>query len=493
MSATATTPPPQRAAHWVILALLVLAVLGLRDTHTSWMSCQPGSVGRAAGWIARVLVLFGGLSFVQPARARTAPLWRPTAVARGAFTLAVLYLAALCLSPFDRALAVTWAAAVVGLSVVAWASLGPLSKARPRLVHALDIALTNVALTLVGLELGLVVLSAFMHTPLLSMDGDARGRAVWEWRRREPGSAYLGDRINAWGDHEDPPRVLPADACSVVSIGDSFSTGVVPLAYHFTSIAEAAGNCDVYNMGASSIGPPEYLYLLRTRAPQLDPDAIVVNLYLFNDVHDVERIDAPPPWIARERRRVYLVGSRLLAWSMERAATGRPVGRGPEAQAGGTLEERFPWLSDPTREPPGLSTETYLTVQTENAERVLGSANEAWGPFFDTLTEMLEAAGDRLLFMLIPSEVQVEDGLWAQVQARSRVPIERDAAERRVVRWLRERGVPTLDLLPVLRDQDPLPDGQRHLFHLRDTHLNARGNAAVGRALARFIEENVEP
>jgi hypothetical protein len=53
---------------------------------------------------------------------------------------------------------------------------------------------------------------------------------------------------------------------------------------------------------------------------------------------------------------------------------------------------------------------------------------------------------------------------------------------------MKERGIAALDLLPRLRAQEPLPDGRRHLYHLRDTHFNARGNEAAGAALAELVE-----
>jgi hypothetical protein len=49
-----------------------------------------------------------------------------------------------------------------------------------------------------------------------------------------------------------------------------------------------------------------------------------------------------------------------------------------------------------------------------------------------------------------------------------------------------------LDVLPVLRAVAPLPDGNRHLYSLRDTHFNRRGNRFVGRALADFLVEQLD-
>jgi hypothetical protein len=65
--------------------------------------------------------------------------------------------------------------------------------------------------------------------------------------------------------------------------------------------------------------------------------------------------------------------------------------------------------------------------------------------------------------------------------------LERDLPQRVLAEWLSEQGIPYLDLLPILRAVPPLPDGRRHLYHLRDTHFNARGNDVAGRALAAFL------
>ena len=45
-----------------------------------------------------------------------------------------------------------------------------------------------------------------------------------------------------------------------------------------------------------------------------------------------------------------------------------------------------------------------------------------------------------------------------------------------------------LDLLPLLRTVEPMKDGRRHVYQLRNTHFNARGNEVAGRALARLAD-----
>ena len=53
--------------------------------------------------------------------------------------------------------------------------------------------------------------------------------------------------------------------------------------------------------------------------------------------------------------------------------------------------------------------------------------------------------------------------------------LDRFQPQRLLLAGLAERGIPALDLLPPLRAEPVGADGLRHLYHLRDTHINARG------------------
>ena len=81
----------------------------------------------------------------------------------------------------------------------------------------------------------------------------------------------------------------------------------------------------------------------------------------------------------------------------------------------------------------------------------------------------------------------VEDALWRRIEADTEAPLDRHALRRRLVEWCEAQDIPCLDLWPVLDAVAPLEDGDRHLYLLRDTHWNARGNEVAGRALAPFV------
>ena len=104
-----------------------------------------------------------------------------------------------------------------------------------------------------------------------------------------------------------------------------------------------------------------------------------------------------------------------------------------------------------------------------------------------------EETGPKLRVVVIPDEFQVEDALWDEAVREPDAPgLDRLQPQRRILRWCGERGVPCLDLWPAFRAVPPLEDGDRHLYHDRDSHLNARGHEIVARELVDFVRGSVE-
>lgn len=159
-------------------------------------------------------------------------------------------------------------------------------------------------------------------------------------------------------------------------------------------------------------------------------------------------------------------------------------------QAPGPLAEAFPWVLDPLAEKPSFSDQAFLEIESDRMGHLMNAEDALLNPLFEALSAIKSACGDTpLAVMLIPDEAQVNDELWGRVRGMMSRPetCPRDHAQEMIRAWLREHGIPCLDLLPRLRDQEALSDGLRHLYHQNDTHLNARGNRVVGQALAAFL------
>lgn len=475
-----------------MLAVVVAQAEHLRpDVTFAWSEAVVGlvlSVGAGAAAARRVL----RARRREPRRAASlAPFRGMTVVAIATWGLYLAFAPPFRLLHLGVALALGFGAFALLFLVVP-----PVTARLPgRAVRAADFALFNLALLPLLAEGTLRVYALWRPSPLFAQP-DQTDTARIE-RFRNPGEMRLGFPNNAQGHYDTAVPLEPRKESLAVFLGDSFSQGVVPHHYHFTTVLERAlPGLEAYNVGFVGIGPPEYLRLLRSEALPLRPDLVVVDLFVGNDLHFRGPEHRPHRllrlWFDRENLLLSLVPARLARLEAEREALGEITFRSASTRGRIRVEElpeRMPWLEDPLLEQPGYSEERFLAIEVERATALCRPGVTDFGPAFEVLEELIVAAGDTpLAFVLIPDEFQVEEPLWEAVLAEiPERPLERFHPQDVVQRWLEERGIPTLDLLPILRDQEPLEDGRRHLYHFRDTHFNARGSRVVGEALAGFV------
>lgn len=494
-----------RSRSAALLAAAVLAATGAA-LRAGWVARATLGPRLGAGYLALIvavlalgtvaaLVVLGTRGSRR--RPRGAAVWRLALVV--ATLGAAVYLSAF--QPFrrvtfDLALGVT--AALLGVLLAFGGALA--ARLPARLVAALDVALFNLCALALGLELTLRATALLGISPLLAQV-DNRVEAVVARRHLVPGTLRFGFPVNAHGHYDDPFPAAGEAGPRVVSIGDSFSAGVVPHHFHFTTVAERLLGVPVLNLGFAAAGPYEYRYLLRHEVPALGPDLVVVNLFIGNDLRDVTKRGTRDRrlrlWFHRDNLLLVQVPRRLARLARERRGTAarRDVGgvqgaaEARRIDGRAALLEAFPWLADPGREVATYLEESYLRVETERAVQALDAPPWQYRRLYRLLGSMRRAAGGvPLAVVLIPDEMQVEDPLWAAVSARLAAPIEeRDRPQRLLRQWLDAQGIPCLDLLPVLRREPTDADGRRRLYHRRDSHWNARGNAVAGTALARFL------
>lgn len=407
---------------------------------------------------------------------------------RSSFAAAVLlwFAYAAFASVYHRArvgcLAASWAMAVAALAL--W-----LPARRPgvaRLRQRLGLLATGLAVALLLGELVLRAVAGLAPSPLL-----VRGSASSAQRLRAhafaPGELHFGFPCNDRGFYDGPFRP-PAqrDGPAVAVIGDSFSASFVPHRHHYTTVAERTlGDCELWNVGWAALGPAEYRRLLVAEVLPRAPDAVVVSLFLGNDLAETRPSGASDrllaDWFDRGNVLLLEVPRRLLV-----------LWRGGESAQRGRwtreLAPAEPWLEDPLREPGSIPEADFLRIETERAVAAGAIDARRWDAFAAELRALRAGcAGVPFGFVLIPDEFMVEDALWRRVQAAAGVPLERHALRLRLLEWCRDEGIPCLDLWPPLDAVPPLADGDRHLYLLRDTHWNVRGNEVAGRALAPFV------
>jgi len=392
----------------------------------------------------------------------------------------------------------------LGLGAGAWAgsllALRRLRAVAPGTMRGVELVAFSLCTALLGLELGLRAYAGLSPSPLTARVGVGPRELVQRFRC-EPGEVRFGFPCNSRGFYDTEFfRDAEAEGELIVSIGDSFSVGAVPHAWHYSTILEELTGRRVYSMGVAGIGPPEYAYLLAEEAMPLNPDQILVAVFVGNDLMVDEALHELPDsglrsWFQRDQVLAWVIPDRMARLRAE-VARGADIhamqGERMEAEAGvATREEAaaaFPWVLDPSLEDGTLSEEVFLELEAERALTMCGQDPPAMDIAYRSLLAARDAAGGvPLRVLLIPDEFQVEDGLWAQVQELAKEPLERDRPQRLLRAWLEREGFEYLDLLPALRAAEPLEDGRRHLYHHLDTHFNARGNELTARALADFL------
>ncbi len=158
---------------------------------------------------------------------------------------------------------------------------------------------------------------------------------------------------------------------------------------------------------------------------------------------------------------------------------------GAPLKADNTVPE---YIHEAEKELPTYSEETFLRIESRRLEIVNQhnpSTQKKYRAFFEALAQFHSWLGKKLIVVVIPDEFQVNDGLYAQALAPKRTPhdYERDYPQDRIRGFCEKQGIRMLDLLPALRTAHR----EDRVYHLRDTHWNARGNLVAGRQIADFI------
>jgi hypothetical protein len=301
-----------------------------------------------------------------------------------------------------------------------------------------------------------------------------------------------------------------AGSIRVVVLGDSFAfdSHGVPIAWMWhqvfgRALEERVGrDVEVISLSAPGVGPRFALRLWELEGERLAPDLVVLAFFVGNDFTDESGFDLEVGIEGRAAQHSLLV--RLLRNATRLRRAGAPAAAaapargeaasqptpGEAAPRGGYELADYAATYDPSA--PTFDRAAYLDLEQARVAHFAGPPEERFDRLFaDTalvvarMARQVELGGARFLVMIIPDEAQVDDRLWRQVSRRfpPRIRLERDRPQERLRSFLVEHGIAHLDLLPAIRRHD------ERLYKPRDSHWNARGNAAAGAALAEAVVE----
>jgi hypothetical protein len=298
-------------------------------------------------------------------------------------------------------------------------------------------------------------------------------------------------RTNAMGFRDND---LPTDPAvrRIMFVGDSFVSNLaVKDDEVFTELMERAlPRTAVLNFGVNGFGPVQEYLLLQRWLDQVRPALVVVMIYVRNDFQDnvaddwmyarpVASLDAgggltvhpvvgeaPPvtarPWVTRSQ-----------VFHLARGAPGILV----DAFAASKQVEYEPSLETPP--------ELYLCrLEPSEKTRVMYRTMEA---IVLKIDELAAERGIPSVFVLAPSHVQVDDGLWSEALRRygeTEANYARSMPNDRLMAFAANHRLRMVDLLPTLMSANR---GGKTLYHRREQHWNREGNRVVAEVLAEYL------
>lgn len=243
---------------------------------------------------------------------------------------------------------------------------------------------------------------------------------------------------------------------------------------------------------ASGFSPDSYYLYLKSRGLALAPDMVIVGLFVFNDIPDLnetvwEKVDAKglPEKITSCCR---TVSDRRLHFKSQPVKYQFPVLRQSHAflLLMDILEKRFqlfkpsPAIAPLHNPPPGciFNPSCVDTFAPEEAKAHL---------VLQAIGALTRERNIPLLVVLLPFDMQLYPEMKGKYTLSAYPPDDNpDFIQKRLTEYLNKQSIQTLDIFPVF-DRER---SRGYPFIKLDGHFNALGHHLTAEAIARYLEEN---
>jgi hypothetical protein len=317
------------------------------------------------------------------------------------------------------------------------------------------------------------------------------------WRDDEPVESFTGPGSNA--GRAAPPE-NPADAAPQVAVlGDSFAWGYgVERHERFSDRLEASlRGSNVQNYGVCGYGTDQELLVLRQSALKIAPKVVIVEFAVGNDLDDIMSATAyklpkptfvladgalrltgvPVPRIANWRRAARTQVRDFLTAHLRIYAWGRPRWGRFRSRTLGSLGLVRDNASEKAR---------LRLYERDAPERIAGGWVLAEA-LLGAMRDEAAGAGARLVLLVVPDRLQVEEPLWDEVAREfglNPAGYDRDLPDRRLKEIADRLGILIVD--PLIRQRRLAAQG-RPLFIPGDRHWSAEGHAVAADALREVV------
>ena len=353
-------------------------------------------------------------------------------------------------------------------------------------------AATALLITLIAVEImlrvaGLIPISSAMYRP----DAEIGFRL-------QPGETTDAEGFKNTRTDTEPAPARISKPGTVLFVGDSFTFGTYPVDAVFPSITvsdlAASGLAErAINVGIPGAGPDTYVRVMRSYVPRLKPAAVVVTIYLGNDVEQGDPHRPTKLWLGRignyghplslapDELMIVDVSGKLLRL-VEQIWHKRYISEDVSEASDEAGRQSPPFADDVLKQ---------IYWRELQAAGVTPRPNIARG--YDGLTADLSAMsaiarenGAKFLVVLAPSQVEINTDLRQGIATafdEDPLDFEGTLPARRLSDALTARHIPFVDLAPAL-----IAAGPASVYNRADTHWNRRGNAIAAHAIAASLE-----
>lgn len=285
---------------------------------------------------------------------------------------------------------------------------------------------------------------------------------------------------------------------TVAFVGDSFPFGTYPAEAVYPALviadlgAEGTTAMRAVNLGIPGAGPDTYLRVMRTYLPRLEPVAVVVTIYLGNDIEQSDPSYPTKLWLgfignypdplSTDPDDLMLVGAAGKLFRLaERAWQARF--RPSDSAAPDETGRQSPMFGD------GLLSRirwNELQASRITPDRHIARGYAGLSALLNSMAAFARDHGTKFLVVLAPSRIEIDaDARNQTIVQHGGDPAGFDAAlpARRVGEALSMLGIPYVDLTSALAAA-----GAEHVYNQGDIHWNRRGNAIAAEAIAAALK-----
>lgn len=287
------------------------------------------------------------------------------------------------------------------------------------------------------------------------------------------------------------PAEKPSGTKRVLFIGDSFTMGwgvsedkAYPrLAENLARQMAPNSHIEMINAGFTGAGPSGYYLFLKYFGLQLKPDAVVVGMYIGNDIsarRDIEWTKIDP--------RGYPEVVKSLSTYIDASGNMRRRDIPPKYRIPILRESHlFIYIAnrlipDSLVLPEYMKTSLLLCLFKPNCTKQDKEKAEV-KHLFTGIKELTDSANIPLLVVLIPAEYQVNENMRKKYDINVPLtPNDQRRPNEEFTGWFAENGIHSLDLLPVFQKNNDLM-----LYFEQDDHFNPLGHALAATAIAPAV------